>query len=383
LAKQFVAGKMTEIVKTIRLRRKNMVLELVLAVSLSVFLSACCSLLEAALYSLPISKIEMMAEEHPTATVILRRLKGNMDQPIAAILTLNTIANTMGGTLAGAAAATVFGDDMLIWFSALFTLIILLFSEILPKTAGVAFNTALAPYIARPIQVMVFLLKPMIILGQLVTKLVPKGEGHIISAEELLTIARLSRSSGEIGADQEAVISNIIALRRKTVRQVMTPRTVIFTANKDETAAGTVRDKEGWRVHSRVPVCGEDSDDVVGIVRSYEVMAEAATGDGQRRLEELMSPAHFVPEIAPLDKVMLEFFERHQHLFVVVDEYGGVTGVLSLEDIIEEIMGREIMDESDRTGDMRDLARTRRKTAAAEAASSRSGNDAAQPSLPQ
>ncbi|WP_417913135.1 hemolysin family protein [Candidatus Electronema sp. TJ] len=358
-----------------------MVPELVLAVSLSVFFSFCCSLLEAALYSLPISKIEMMAEEHPKAAAALRTLKANIDQPIAAILTLNTIANTMGAAIAGAAAAAVFGESSLIWFSALFTLIILLFSEILPKTVGVAFNAMLAPYIAQPLSLLVFLLKPMIFIGQTVTKLVPKGEGHVVSADELLTIARLSRSSGEIGAEQEAVITNIIALRRKTVRQVMTPRTVMFSMSKDLTVAEAVREEERWRIHSRVPVCGDDSDDVVGIVRSYEVMA-AVSDQSQRRLEELMRPAHFVPEIAPLDKVMLEFFERRQHLFVVVDEYGGVTGVISLEDIIEEIMGREIMDESDRTGDMRDLARTKRK-AAGEAVSDSSNARAAQPPFAQ
>lgn len=356
-----------------------MVLELVLAVSFALVISTLCSLLEAALYSLSLSRIEMMAAERPATAAVLKKLKNNIDQPITAILTLNTVAHTMGASVAGAAAAQVFGENRLIWFSAFFTLAILLISEILPKIIGVAFSMSLAPYMARPLSWLVVIFKPVILVGQLMSRLVPKSNEHAISAEELMILARLSRSSGEIGADQEAVISNIIALRRKTVRQVMTPRTVIFTANKDETAAGTVQDKEGWRVHSRVPVCGEDSDDVVGIVRSYEVMAAAATGDGQRSLEELMAPAHFVPEIAPLDKVMLEFFERHQHLFVVVDEYGGVTGVLSLEDIIEEIMGREIMDESDRTGDMRDLARTRRKTAAAEAASARSGNT----SLPQ
>lgn len=334
-----------------------MLVELTLACCLSVLLSACCSLLEAALYSLPMSRIEMMAEEHPAAAAVLRTLKSNIDQPIAAILTLNTIANTMGAAVAGAAAAAVFGEDALLWFSALFTVVILLFSEILPKTIGVAFNTALAPYIARPLQLLVFLLKPMILIGQTLTKLVPKGEGHVVSADELLTIARLSCSSGEIGAEQETVISNIIALRRKSVRQVMTPRTVAFTARKDTTVAEAAQQQDLWRIHSRVPVCGEDSGDVVGIVRSYEVMEAAATGGLQRRLEELMSPAHFVPEIAPLDKVMLEFLERRQHLFVVVDEYGGVTGIISLEDIIEEIMGREIIDESDRTGDMRVLAR--------------------------
>jgi CBS domain containing-hemolysin-like protein len=338
-----------------------MFLELALACGLSILLSACCSLLEAALYSLPLSRIEMMADEHPTAVAILRKLKSNIDQPIAAILTMNTIANTMGAAVAGAAAAKVFGEGTLIWFSAFFTLVILLFSEILPKTIGVAFNVALAPYIARPLQGLVFLLKPIILIGQAVTHLVPKGNGNTVSADELITIARLSRSSGGIGPEQEAVISNIIALRRTCVREVMTPRPVIFSMSKETTVAEAVQQEEGWRIHSRVPICGESSSDVVGIVRSYEVMEAAATGGLQRKLEELMLPVHFVPEIAPLDKVMLEFFERRQHLFVVVDEYGGVTGIISLEDILEEIIGREIIDESDCTGDMRVLARERQQ----------------------
>ena len=145
------------------------------------------------------------------------------------------------------------------------------------------------------------------------------------------------------------------------MRQVMTPRTVIFTMSKDSTISEAILLENKWRAHSRVPVYGTGSTDVVGIVRSYEVMQAAAAGHYERKLEELMLAAHFVPEIAKLDKVMLEFFEQRQHLFVVVDEYGSVTGLISLEDIIEEIMGREIVDESDHTGNLRDFARASRK----------------------
>jgi CBS domain containing-hemolysin-like protein len=338
-----------------------MVLELVLAVSFSVLVSACCSLLEACLYSLPLSRIEMLAEKRPRTAALLRKLKHDIDQPIAAILTLNTIANTMGASVAGAAAAEVFGEGNLVWFSLVFTLAILLFSEIVPKTVGVAFNGVLGPHIARPLQLLIFVLKPMILIGQAVTRLIPQAEDQTVSAEELTTVARLSRKAGEIGQDQEAVIINIIALRGKRVRQVMTPRTVTFTMSKDTTIAEAVKLEEKWRVHSRVPLYGTSSSDVVGIVRSYKVMQAAAAGKYDLKLEELMRPAHFVPEIALLDKVMLEFFERRQHLFAVVDEYGSVTGVISLEDIIEEIMGREIMDESDRTGNLRALARASRQ----------------------
>lgn len=338
-----------------------MIFELVLAVSCALGISTVCSLLEAGLYSLSLSRIEMMAAERPAKAAVLRKLKNNIDQPITAILTLNTVAHTMGASVAGAAAADVFGENGLVWFSAFFTLAVLLFSEILPKIVGVAFSVSLAPYMARPLELLVIIFKPVILIGQLMSSLMPKSTENSISAEELTTVARLSRKAGEIGSDQEAVIINIIALSGKRVRQVMTPRTVTFTMSKDSTIADAVQLQEKWRSHSRVPVYGKDSSDVVGIVRSYEVMQAAAAGSYERTLEGLMIPAHFVPEIAPLDKVMLEFFERRQHLFVVVDEYGSVTGVISLEDIVEEIMGREIMDESDRTGNLRALARASRK----------------------
>jgi CBS domain containing-hemolysin-like protein len=338
-----------------------MIFELVLAVSCALGISTLCSLMEAGLYSLSLSRIEMMAAERPIKAAMLRKLKNNIDQPITAILTLNTVAHTMGASVAGAAAVDVFGEKGLVWFSVFFTLAVLLFSEILPKIIGVAFSMSLAPYMAQPLALLVIIFKPVILIGQLMSSLMPKSMENSISAEELTMVARLTRKAGEIGSDQEAVIINIIALSGKQVRQVMTPRTVIFSMSKDSTIAEAILLEEKWRAHSRVPVYGAGSTDVVGIVRSYDVMQAAAAGHYERKLEELMLAAHFVPEIAKLDKVMLEFFEQRQHLFVVVDEYGSVTGLISLEDIIEEIMGREIVDESDRTGNLRDLARASRK----------------------
>ncbi|WPD21231.1 MAG: CNNM domain-containing protein [Candidatus Electrothrix aestuarii] len=338
-----------------------MLLQLILAVSFAVCTSAFCSLLEAVLYSLSMSRIELLAETRPRTSAILKKLKESIDQPITAILTLNTIANTMGAAVAGAAAASVFGENNLIWFSVFFTLIILLISEILPKTIGVEFNGHLAPYIARPLQAMVVVLRPIILICQAVTDLIPKSSGSQVSADELTAIARMSRKSGEIERDQEKVITNIINLRNKTVRQVMTPRTVTFILNKDISVAQAALLTDKWRSHSRVPIYGSDINEVVGIVLSYEVMQAVAEGKVECRLEEIMQPIHFVPEIAPLNKVMLEFFEKSQHLFVVVDEYGSMTGVISLEDILEEIIGREIVDESDRTQNMRALARAARK----------------------
>ncbi|MCI5133292.1 MAG: DUF21 domain-containing protein, partial [Candidatus Electrothrix sp. EH2] len=233
-----------------------MLLELTLAVSLAILISALCSVLEAVLYSLPMSRIEMLGETRPASAAVLKKLKDNIDQPITAILTLNTIAHTMGASVAGAAAASVFGENNLIWFSVFFTLAVLLLSEILPKTIGVEFSSPLAPYIARPLQLMVLVLKPIILVCQAMTHLIPKSSGFLVSAEELTTIARLSRKSGEIERDQEKVITNIIDLRHKTVRQVMTPRTVTFTLSKDMTVAQAALLTDKWRIHSRVPIYG-------------------------------------------------------------------------------------------------------------------------------
>ncbi|WP_457573772.1 hemolysin family protein [Desulfolithobacter sp.] len=336
-----------------------MLIELVVAVSLAITISATCSVFEAVLYSLPLSHVELIAKTHPRSARTLRKLKQNIDQPITAILTLNTIANTTGAAVAGAAAAAVLGEQNVFWFSIFFTLAILFLSEILPKTIGVEFNRNLAPYIAAPLHWMVIILQPIILVCQAVTRLIPKRNTDQISAEELRTIARLSRKSGQIEAEQEKVIINILQLGEKTVRQVMTPRTVTFALSKDITVGEAAKLKDKWRMHSRVPVYDKDFDDMVGIVLSKDVYMAAAENRYNLKLAKIMHPVHFVPETAPLNRVFIDFFERHQHLFVVVDEYGSVTGVISMEDIIEEIVGREIVDESDKTKDMRELARLR------------------------
>jgi len=334
----------------------------ILAVASALLVSTTCSLFEAVLLTLTPAQVEMMTENHPRRAEGLRRLKENIEQPITAILTLNTLAHTIGASVAGAAAAALYGPNGLIWFSLIFTITILLLTEILPKTIGVTYARQLGPYIVTPIRVMIMILLPLIWLAQWMTRLVPdSGKSHHISAEELKIIASLSRKSGEIEADQEKVIANILQLGDKTVRQVMTPRTVTFSASQSLTIKESARMEGKWRMHSRVPVYEGEPDNVVGIVLSQDVLMAAAVGQDSLKLAQIMRPVHFVPETAPLDRIFIDFFERYQHLFVVVDEYGSVTGVISMEDILEEIIGREIVDESDKTRNMRELAMIRKK----------------------
>lgn len=335
---------------------------LILSVSFAIVISALCSVLEAALYSLRMSHIEVLAQQKPQTAEKLKKLKKDIDEPITAILTLNTIANTSGAALSGAAAAAVFGEHRLVWFSLFFTLSILIFSEILPKTLGVIYNRHLAPYIAAPLRFMIFFLRPFIWLCQAVTRLIPgRSKAHHVSAEELQAFAMISRKSGHIREEQAQVITNILKLEKRNVRQVMTPRTVTFSLNKNMTVKEAAALKDNWKTHSRAPVYEDETDNIVGIVLSRDVYMAAADNRQHLKLSQIMHPAHFVPETAPLNRILFDFFERHQHLFIVVDEYGSVTGVLSLEDIIEEIVGHEIMDESDRTKDMRELARVWKK----------------------
>ncbi len=336
--------------------------QLILAVGLAIGISALCSIIEAVLYSVPISHVEVLSKSNTSSGRALKEMKSNIHKPITAILTLNTIANTMGAAVAGASAVALFGDQYLAWFSALFTLAILLFSEILPKTAGVAYAKQLSTLIALPLKWLVIILGPIIWMCRMVTRLIPsKDRKEIFSADEIQAVAVLSRESGGIDPQQEKVIANILELKNKLVRQAMTPRTVTFSLNKDLTVGESKELKNEWDRHSRVPVYDNSPDEVVGIVLRKDVLLSFADGDDEQRLSDLMQPVHFVPESAPLNKVMMDFFERRQHLFVVVDEYGSVTGVISLEDILEEIMGREIIDESDLASDMREFARLKKR----------------------
>jgi len=336
-------------------------LELILAVSFAVFISAGCSLFEAVLYALPIRHIEVMAKAGKPGGRIFKKMRENVDRPIAAILSLNTIANTAGAAFAGAAATAVFGHEWLVYFSVFFILVILVFSEILPKTAGVVYGRELAPFVAYPLKLLVWLMTPAIWLSGLLTQLVYRGKNReSVTAKEIRIMAEMSLRTGGIKPYQEQAIENILTLQNKKVKDVMTPRTVVFSLSEHLSLQEAIKIPEKWE-HSRFPVYDQDTEDVVGIVLTKEFSMALAEGKVDMRLTELMRPVHFVVETARLNRVLMEFLDLRQHLFVVLDEYGGLEGLITLEDILEEILGREIIDESDEVVDKRELARQRRK----------------------
>lgn len=335
---------------------------LILSVALALGISAFCSVTEAMLYSVSWSYIEQLKRSRRKSGMILYKLRANVEKPIAAILTLNTIANTAGASVAGAAAAEVFGSHVLGIFAALFTLAILIFSEILPKTFGVAYARQLAPILAKPLLVMVWIFTPVIwATGSLARALQPSRKTPPTTEDDIRAVVSLTRQSGIIKPYEELAIRNILTLDTKMVKDIMTPRTVVFSLSAQATTSEVRKNKGLWR-YSRIPVFDHgDSEDIVGIVFRRDVLHALADDRDDLPLSELMRPVRFVVETLTLDRLLIKLLDSRQHLSVVLDEYGGVAGVVTLEDVLEEILGKEIMDESDEVEDLRELARRQRR----------------------
>ena len=338
-------------------------LELLVVVGLVVGTSAACSLFEAVLYSVPASRIEALDRAKRPSGYILKQMRREVDRPIAAVLSLNTIANTGGGALAGALAAGVFGTSRIWVFSVAFTLAILFLSEVLPKTVGVVYCRALAPFIARPLAWLVALFRPFIALTQLATRVIrSKSEEQRISDDELLTMVRLGLRSGDFQPHEARVIQNVLALERRTVGEIMTPRPVVFTLGASMTvrdaAANTELDE-----YSRIPIYAQDPEELVGVVHKVDILKAVAEDRFETTLEKVMRPINFVVAAAPLDRVLRTFLARRRHMLAVIDEFGGFAGIVTLEDVLEELIGREIVDEFDQVTDLRAFARRRRSAA--------------------
>lgn len=336
---------------------------LLISVGIVIIVSAFCSLFEAVFLSVPIGHIENLAQEGQAAGRIFRRLKQpqNADRALTAILSLNTFANTGGAVVAGAAFTKVFGEEMENYFTIGMMFAVLFFSEVVPKTIGFVFTRPLSNLIARPLNLLIWIFTPLIWISSLLTRTITRGEmSEQISEEELISMARIGRRSGSIEASEARVIQNVLSLKSKTAQDVMTPRTVVFSL-QDQLTLEEARSEAGTWPHSRVPVYANDFEDIVGIILRRDVLTALAENKEKQKLSELMRPVHFVAEAMALDRILEMFLERRQHLFVVIDEYGGLAGVLTLEDVLEEILGTEIVDELDQVTDMRELARRRRQ----------------------
>ena len=335
--------------------------ELSLVVGVVLVTSAACSFFEAVLYSVPGSRVALLEKAGRPSGRLLRELRQNVDEPIGAILSLNTVANTGGGALAGALAADALGEGNVVYFSAAFTSAILLFSEVLPKTVGVVHARVLAPLIARPLQVLVVVFTPLIVLTRVVTKLVPgRSRDHRVSDEELLTLVGLGLRSGTLKPHEARVIENVLSMETRTVGEIITPRPVVFMLAASVTAREAMK-SEGLGKYSRIPVYDGDVEDLVGIVHTVDILAAMAEDRFDVRVDEIMRPIHFVVATMTLDQLLKTFLERREHQVAVIDEFGSLAGIVTLEDVLEELIGRQIVDESDQIADLRAYAHRRRE----------------------
>jgi CBS domain containing-hemolysin-like protein len=335
---------------------------LILIVVCAVGISCLCSLTEAALYSVSWSGIERLRREGRKAGELLHEMRSRVDKPSAALVTLNTLVNTAGSAVAGVAAAGVMGAEYMPAFVAFFTFLILMIGEIIPKTLGVVHAETLAAFLARPLNALTRLSAPFICFIGLINRLIlPRNrERSGITEADILAMASLSRKEGRIRPGEERIIGNILELDRKRVRDIMTPRTVVFSLPASMSLEEACANPRLWHF-SRIPVHEGDNENPVGIVTRRALARHMADKDTRHTLGDLMQPIRFVSEIRPLHLLLEDFLGARTHLFAVLDEFGGLAGVVSLEDVLEEILGREIVDESDPVADLRELARRRRR----------------------
>lgn len=328
---------------------------IIMVVALSI--SFLCSLLEAILLSVSHGHIELLTKEGHKAGPRLKYLKEHTDRSLAAILTLNTIAHTLGAAGVGSEIQKIYSDNAVAVASAIMTLLILVFSEIIPKSIGAAKWKRLAPISSR---IIVFLIKvtlPIVWVLERISKFFqPDGYQAEVTREEMIAVAEMGEDQGTIEADETRIIRNLLRLDNIAAEDIMTPSTVMFTVHQDQTVEEVVKENTPLRF-SRMPVIESDLDDVVGVVLRSVLLDALSQGKTEIRMKEVMMPILRVKPEDSVGTLLDKFIEQRDHIFLVVDEYGSTQGLVTLEDAIETLLGVEIVDESDSVDDMRELAR--------------------------
>ncbi|GMG87839.1 CNNM domain-containing protein [Biformimicrobium ophioploci] len=331
---------------------------LIIYVSIALGFSFLCSIAEAVLLSVTTPYISLLESEGRKAGPVLRKLKSDINAPLSAILTLNTIAHTAGAAGAGAQAAAVFGNNYLGIASAILTLLILVFSEIIPKTLGAHYWRELAPVTGYVLRGLVWLLYPFVKMSEWLTRGM-KQETTLtgFSREEFAVMADIGEQEGQLEQRESNILRNLFRLRDRTVRESMTPRTVVFALPEDGTVAA-LYDQYDRENFSRIPIFEEgDKDKVTGFVLKQELLLAMASGQGERRLREFRRELLVLHESASVYKAFEQFLKRRVQVALIVDEYGGTEGLLTLEDVLESMLGHEIVDEGDKTANRQRLAR--------------------------
>lgn len=317
-------------------------MKLAWVLGLSLSISFLCSILEAVLLSITHAYVAVLRDQGERAGELLHRMQNRIDEPIAAILTLNTIAHTVGAAMGGAIALEIFGSRWIGLFSAVLTLVILLFSEIVPKTLGATYWQALAAPTAYVLRGLILLMKPILIPLSVFNRwIAPAEAGPTVSRAELEVLAEIGRREGTLGEDEWQVVSNVMRLGEVTLAEVLTPRTEVI-AIPLEASVAEAKDLMLDEGHLRLPVYEGDLDHVHGILLARDLWRAARAGATEIR--ELIRPVQFAPKGKKVEDLIPEMRRRKAKMAVVVDEFGGTAGIVTLEDLFEEIVG-EIQDE--------------------------------------
>jgi CBS domain containing-hemolysin-like protein len=330
---------------------------LILYILIALGFSFLCSVAEAVILSVSRGYILVLERKGERSGAWLRQQTQDINRPLAAILTLNTIAHTMGAAGAGAQAAAVFGDAWMGVISAVLTLMILVFSEIIPKTIGATHWRKLAPAVAWFLHYLILLLHPFVLLSQKMTdRLADDGQLQGLTRGELAAMAELSRREGSLARMETEILQNMLGLHQLKVRDAMTHRTVVFSIPETMTVEAFFYRHHGVSF-SRIPLYeGEDKEKLHGYVLKSDLMLAQARGNGSKPASEYRRPTLSVHSSLPLTEILGNFVSQRGHLVVVVDEYGGLEGILTMEDVMEALLGLEIVDERDRIVSMKKLA---------------------------
>lgn len=316
-----------------------------------------CSVAEAVLLSVTSGHIALLEKQQDPAGALLRRMKDDVGKPLAAILTLNTIAHTVGAAGAGAQAAVVFGNGYVGVASAILTLLILIFSEIIPKTLGSHYWRQLSSVTAFTLKYLIIILYPFVKLSEKITGNLTHGPTlNGFSRKEFAAIADLSYKEGQIAEQESRILTNLLMLRDTLVTAVMTPRTVIFSLSETITVEEFFHKYE-QRPFSRIPIYKDEPEHITGFVFRSDLLLAQARGNSSNKLSNYRMDIAVTPDSMSVSHVFNELLRLKVHIMLVVDEYGGVEGLIALEDVLETLIGLEIVDEKDEVIDMQKEAR--------------------------
>lgn len=326
---------------------------------LALFVSFLCSIMESVLLSTPQSFVVVEKEKGKIWAIRLADYKQNLDKPLSAILSLNTVAHTIGAAGVGAQAVKVFGETYFGVVSVVLTLLILIFTEIIPKTVGANNWRKLSPFTSHTIRIMVILAYPLVWLTSLISKLLSNRKNELsTSREEIAVLAGIGAEEGIFSTKVSKIIQNVLRLKDIRVKEIMTPRVVVARAEENTLLKDFAGEKE-YLKFSRIPIYETSDDQITGYVFRQSVFEELAADHDQMTLKELKREIQVVSNNMTLFAVWEILLQKKEHLALVVDEYGGMDGIVTMEDIIESLLGLEIVDEKDTVTDMQQLARER------------------------